>query len=47
MKTKVAIFTILHIFFSCYSCTVSNETEKYQRSRNNIIHVQEKVIVYM
>ena len=28
----------------CYACTTSNETEKYQPSRNNIIHVRDKVV---
>ena len=28
----------------CYACTTSNETEKYQHSRNNVIHVRDKVV---
>jgi hypothetical protein len=37
-KYWVIIYVLL-----CSSCTVSNETEKYQRSRKNIIHVGDKV----
>jgi hypothetical protein len=29
--------------YVCCSCTVSNEAEKYQGSRNNIIHVRDRV----
>ncbi|MDR2809062.1 MAG: 6-bladed beta-propeller [Tannerellaceae bacterium] len=37
------LFLIALSALFCFSCTVSNETEKYQRSRNNIIHVRDKV----
>jgi hypothetical protein len=38
--------TILLALLAC-SCTLSNDTEKYQSKRNNIINVRNKIIEIM
>jgi hypothetical protein len=36
------LFSLLFIF-TCFSCTHNSEIEKYQRKRNNIVNVQERI----